>query len=95
MNNLQTMQIANQKFDRAFDRFFIWRDIDQPIGSHFILCEPSITKEGTKYVQMQAHKFIKRRDIPFVFYDEFQALQLLPPEAYFEFVKTLMKPYGE
>lgn len=32
---------------------------------------------------------------PFVFNDELQALRILPPQAYFEYIKTLMKPYGE
>lgn len=95
INNLQTMRIADQKSGKAFERFFIWRDGDNPTGPHYILCEPTVTKAGTKYVQMKAYKLLKYRDIPLIPYDVFNALQLLPPEAYFEFVKSLMKHYGE
>ena len=94
INNLQTIQLAQRKIHNPFTRFFLWGDDGKPLGPHYILCEPSITKAGTEYVQMKAHIF-QQQHIPLIPYDEFNVLQLLPPEAYFEYMKTLMKPYGE
>ena len=95
INNLLTIRAVNERTSSPFDRFFIWQNKDQPTGPHYILCEPSVTRLGTKFVKMQAFKLVKQQGIPVVSYDVFNALQLLPSEAHFEFVKTLMKPYGE
>ena len=91
ITNLQTIKHANT--DRA--RSFVLRDGYIVTGPNYILCEPSVSKAGTQYIQMSKHAVKRYQDIPTIEYDVFSAFQLLPPEAYFEYAKSLMKPYGE
>ena len=91
INNLQTIKYVNIKKPRSF----ALRDDYTVTGPNYILCEPSVSKAGTQYIQMSKHAVKRYQDIPTIEYDVFSAFQLLPPEAYFEYAKSLMKPYGE
>ena len=94
--NAETLRLANRKTGEAFDRFFVWDSFtDNNVNPNYLLCEPTVSNEGHYFVKLYGHARMKCFNTPFVFNDELQALRILPPQAYFEYIKTLMKPYGE
>ena len=89
INNLQTMKVIRDNNHVFFHQYGI-----STIAPRYILCEPTEIN-GIGHVQITKHSLKKYQEIPTIEYDVFSAFQLLPPEAYFEYAKSLMKPYRE